>query len=397
MIPTTPHALFRSWQILVPLVLLGFWVGCDGGGSPQEPPSPPPPDPPPFELTNDNFEGETLLEDLDFPSSIAFPPDGSNRLFINELQTGRVLIAEDGELLEEPFVDVETNVQGSFPVAGENGLTGLTFDPDYENNGYVYLTFVQRTETDTLGAVARVTDVDNRGENVTILLDSIPSATSHQVQSPRFGPDEKLYVPVGDAFMPESAQDTTALTGKILRMNRDGSIPEDNPFPNAYTWSLGHRNCFDLAFNAEGELFTACNGPARNDELNKIQKGGNYGWPIATGMTSGDRFIDPVHVWPNVVSPTGMLFYQHTQFPAPFQDRLFLVYFGRTQSEGPSDRSKRVQVGSNLGTDPTFQDFLIYTTQGTGNPLDITVGPNGSLYLSDIFRGSVYKISYTGD
>jgi len=384
----------RCWLVLAVLVLLPAAVGCDSEGPPQVET---PPDPIPFELTNDGFEGETFLDGLDLPSSIAFPPDGSNRLFINELQTGRVLIAKDGELLETPFVNLQTNVQGGFPVNGENGLTGITFDPNYESNGYVYLTFVQRTETDTLGAVARVTDVNNRGEDATILLDSIPSATSHQIQSPRFGPDEKLYVPVGDAFMSGTAQDTSALTGKILRMNRDGTIPADNPFPNSYTWSLGMRNCFDLAFNAEGKLFTACNGPSGNDELNKIQKGGNYGWPLASGTSPNDQFIDPIHVWPQIVSPTGMLFYRGAQFPQPFQGTLFQVLFGRTNTEGPSERAKRVQVASNLGTDPTFEDFLVYTTSGPGNPLDITVGPAGSLYLTDIFQGRVFKVSYTGN
>lgn len=386
-------AALRTIGVLALLSLAPLLVGCDSGGSNE----PTPPENPalPFTLP-DGFTGEIVSEELDLPTSIAFPPDGSDRLFVNELQSGRIRIIEDGTLRETPFAQLDTNVEGGFPVDGENGLIGIAFDPNYETNRYVYVTYARRTDDGTYGAVARFTDNNNQGENFTVLLDSIPSASGHQIESLAFGPEGKLYVSTGDAYKSETAQDTTALTGKILRMNPDGSIPADNPFPNSYTYALGFRNCFDLVFNDDGTLFTTDNGPRVNDELNRVKAGANFGWPNVTGPSDNSDFVDPLHTWTEIVAPTGMLFYDGQQFPSAYQGKLFLVLFGATASEGPSERAKRIQVVDDLGAGdgPSFQDFAVYDTQGGGNPIDITVGPDGSLYLSDIFQGRIFKITY---
>lgn len=382
--------------LLLLLLLTLFVVGCDGNGPPPQLGDDDDNEPSiPFTLP-DGFTGEEYLSGLDLPTSLAFPPDGSNRLFINELQSGRILIAQDGELLDEPFAQLETNVQGGFPVDGENGLLGITFDPNYETNGYVYVTYARRTDDGTFGAVARFTDVDNKGEDFTVLLDSIPCAKGHQIESLRFGPDGKLYVSAGDAYQQDAAQDTSAFVGKILRMNPDGSIPADNPFPNSYTYALGFRNCFDLVFDDADELYSTDNGPSFNDEMNKIVAGGNYGWPNGTGPLSDAKSVNPTHTWNEIVAPAGMEFYEGQQFPAAYRGKLFLVLFGATASTEPSDRSKRIQVVSNLDAEsgPTFEDFAVYDIHGTGNPVDVTVGPEGNLYLSDIFQGRIFKISY---
>lgn len=360
----------------------------------------------------DGFVAEVFATDLELPTKVAFPPDGSNRLFVNELQSGRIRIVENGELLDEPFAQLETNVEGGFPVDGENGLIGLTFDPDYATNGYVYVTYARRPpdhdhdeastqheggETNALGAVARFTDVDNRGEDFTVLLDSIPCGPGHQIQNLTFGPDGKLYVSVGDAYQEEAVQDTSSLIGKVLRMNPDGTIPDDNPFPGSYTYALGFRNGFDLAFDAAGDLYMTDNGPTRSDELNRIVAGGNYGWPHTVGARDEADFIDPVHEWYEVVAPSGMHFYDGDQFPAAYQDALFLVLFGKTASSGPSDRSKRVQVVRDLDAadGPSLEDFAVYEMEGPGNPVDVTQGPDGSLYVADIFQGKILRIRYS--
>lgn len=394
-------SLLKRFALTTGLALLFFYAGCDSSEtaadlSPSERPFP-------FRLA-DGFTGEVFVEGLDLPTSIAFPPDGSNRLFINELNSGRILIADNGELLDEPFAVLETNVEGTaHPGDGDNGLIGITFDPDYADNGFVYVTYARRVDGDThagdpafLGRVVRFTDVDNRGEDATVLLDSIPGGTAgHQVHSLTFGPDEKLYVSTGDAFMEEAVQDTTSQVGKILRMNADGTIPDDNPFPDSYTYALGLRNSFDLAFDEEGVLYTADNGPTPFDRINRIEAGDNYGWPEAFEDTDSN-LADPIHVWQESVGPTSLLFYEGDQLPETYQGEMLMVLFGPTANPTPLDRTKRIQVVRDLDAEagPSFQDIAWYDLRREGNPLDIAVGPDGSLYLSDIFQGRVFKIRY---
>ncbi len=372
------------------LSLLLWALSCDGTLEIPIIRSPPPPITVP-----DGFAVEVFADGLDLPSSIAVPPDGSNRLFVNELQLGRVRIVQDGELLDEPFAEVETNTTGGFPVEGENGLLGIAFDPQYPVNRYVYVTYATRTDAGTFGTVARFTDVNNRGQAFTVLLDGIPSASGHQVESLAFGPDGMLYVSVGDAFIEDDVQDTDTFVGKVLRMHPDGTVPQDNPFPGSFTYAYGFRNAFDLVFDEAGELFSTDNGPERADELNRIVAGGNYGWPMQLGQTSDPGLVAPLHVWSQIVAPGGMAFYGGTQFPAPFRGRLMLVLFGSTFMEGPSELAKRVQFVDLAATPPAFEDLAVYEFAGVGNPLDVAEGPDGSVFLSDIFQGRVFRIRYT--
>ena len=341
------------------------------------------------------FAAEVYAEGLDLPTSVAFPPDGSNRLFVNELQAGRVRIIQNGVLLDAPFATVPTNTTGTFPFNGENGLLGIAFDPDYGVNHYVYVTYATRTDSGTFGTVARFTDVDNRGQQFTVLLDGVPSAPGHQIESLAFGPDGALYVSTGDAYMEGDVQSTDSYVGKILRLNPDGGVPADNPFPGSYTYAYGFRNCFDLVFDSAGALFSTDNGPDRDDELNRIVAGGNYGWPAQLGATTDSALVAPFHVWQRIVAPSGMAFYTGTQFPAAFRGKLFVVLFGDTYSQGPSDLAKRVQVIDLATTPPSFAEFATYEFEGLGNPVDVTQGPDGSLFVSDIFQGRIYRISYT--
>lgn len=371
------------------VLMAGAAAGCGDPAAPRPPAA--------VAITvPDGFAVEVVAASFDLPTSLAFPPDGSDRLFVNELQSGRVRIVRNGVPLPEPFAEVPTATEGGFPVAGENGLLGLAFDPDYAVNGYVYVTYATRSDTGTFGTVARFTDVDNRGRDFTVLLDGIPCAPGHQVESLAFGPDGLLYVSTGDAFRDEHVQDTGTVVGKILRMDRDGGLPADNPFAGSYTYAYGFRNAFDLAFDDAGRLFATDNGPERDDELNRIVAGGNYGWPLALGAAGGPGFEAPAHVWPEIVAPAGMAFYRGTQFPAAYRGKLFLVLFGDTFTEGPSERAKRVQVVDPAAAPPAFADFAVYAFSGRGNPVDAAVGPDGSLYLSDIFQGRVFRIRYRG-
>jgi len=347
----------------------------------------------------EGFALEEYVEGLNLPTSLAFAPGPTKRLFVNELQTGIIWVIQEDTLLQQPFAQLETFVSGGFPVAGENGSIGIAFDPAYESNGYVYISQATWSGVDTLGRVIRFRDENNRGVDETVLLDSIPCSSAHQVQSLRFGPDGKLYLAVGDAFRADWAQDLTRLPGSILRMNTDGSVPEDNPLPNSYIYAYGMRNPFDLIFRENGDLLTGDNGVVLEDELNVVSAGGNYGWPAGTGPLNTPLYTDPVHTWLEAVSPAGMAWYKGSTYPARYRDKLFLVLFGSTYSDGPSPVAKRIQVvdiqGAGQNTRLSFEDFLTYNLPTKGNPLDIAIGPDGWVYFTDIFRGKVFRVVYT--
>lgn len=348
----------------------------------------------------EGFVVDEFINDVELPTSLEFPPDGSDRLFVNELQSGKIWIYENGTRLNEPFADLALNVEGGFPVDGENGLLGLEFDPDYESNGYVYITYAAREDSGTVATVARFTDVNNNGEEFTVLLTGLPSDKGHQIENLRVGPDGMLYVSIGDAYRQALAQDVNEFHGKILRMTPDGEIPADNPFGgDNYVYALGFRNAYDLIFRENGDLLSADNGPTGMDKFMVVEAGGNYGWPEKLGFHEDPEYINPIHVWTETVSPTGMHIYQGNQFPEEYHGKLFQVLFGFTYSEGPNPNGKRVQAvtlnGEGQSTEAVFEDFAVWDFDGfPNNPVDVTEGPDGSLYVGDIFQGKIFRIRY---
>ena len=347
----------------------------------------------------DGFQLEVFAEGLNLPSSLAFAPDGSNRLFVNELQSGEIKVFVDGKLKKKPFAKIETKVNGSFPYAGENGLIGIAFDNDYATNKFVYFTAAIIENGGIFGKVFRFTDNNNRGEDETIILEGAQANPGHQIQSLTHGPDGKLYVAVGDAGFVNDVEDLNSLLGKILRINPDGSTPDDNPYGDNPVYAIGFRNNYDLVFRGN-DLITTENGASDNDELNIVMPGMHYGWPNNTGVTNNPDFVDPLFVWRQTVSPTGLMIYQGDQFPPEYKGKLFQVLFGKTFEAGPSEISKRIVMSDMIGdgqeTTFDFEDFLIYEDSGIGNPLDITEGPDGSVYFTDLFQGKICRIIYTG-
>jgi glucose/arabinose dehydrogenase len=148
-----------------------------------------------------------------------------------------------------------------------------------------------------------------------VLLAGIPSAAIHNGGRIAFGPDGMLYAGTGDAADGANAQDPASLGGKVLRLRPDGGVPDDNPFPGSPVWSLGHRNVQGLAWDAEGRLFATEFGQNRVDEVNLIERGGNYGWPEVEGTGGGGRFRDPLVTWPvSEASPSGAAIARGTIF-----------------------------------------------------------------------------------
>lgn len=226
----------------------------------------------------------TVVQNLQTPWEIVFLPDG--RMLITERPGTLILIDTEGVRI--PITDVVER--------GESGLLGLALHPDFEENQWLYLYLTYEANSIMLNRVERYHfDGTNLSDSM-IIIDKIPGAANHDGGRIEFGPDGLLYITTGDAEVSYSAQDVNSLAGKILRLHDDGSIPQDNPFGNA-VYSYGHRNPQGLAWDEQGRLWSTEHGPSGLgsgfDELNLIEIGGNYGWPVIQGDQSQEGMISP--------------------------------------------------------------------------------------------------------
>ncbi|MBI4299174.1 MAG: PQQ-dependent sugar dehydrogenase [Chloroflexi bacterium] len=263
--------------------------------------------------TAQRWGAEPVLRDLEFPISWALAADG--RLFFTEGYTGRVRSVVKGQVVEKPVIELPDAV-GSW----EQGMLGLAVHPDFSTEPYLYLYYTAIKETEEgqqeINRLVRFRAEDDPVQGMEVLLDDLPSAGYHNGGIVLFGPDGKLYVSIGDGHQAESAQDPTSLTGKILRLNPDGTIPEDNPFADSPVYALGFRNVFGMAFDpVSGHLFVTENGPDCCDEVNQVRPGQNYGWPLALGESPGGEFAHPLLVFTSSIAPTQALFYSGGPLP----------------------------------------------------------------------------------
>jgi len=267
--------------VLAFLTILFFLIGCTPNNETSSP----------SEEGPEANAVEVVAEDLDTPWAIDFLPDGT--LLFTE-RGGNINLIRDGEVRTIATLDVNE--------VSESGLLGLAVDPDYQENNFLYVYYTYEDGN----RVSRFILQDETLSGETILLDNIPNARFHDGGRIKFGPDGKLYITTGDATEPSSAQDIDSLAGKILRMNKEGSVPEDNPFGN-YVYSYGHRNPQGLAWTEDGKLFSSEHGPTRNDEINVIMPGENYGWPQECTET-GD-FQNPLRCFSEFTLAPGALAY----------------------------------------------------------------------------------------
>ena len=240
---------------------------------------------------------QLIASGLEVPWAVAQAPDG--RLFVTE-RPGRVRIVRlgGGGLQPQPWASVPARANPD----AERGLLGIALDPDFARNGFVYLYYsFAGPGGATLNRLVRMRDINGTGTDETILLDNIPGSANHDGGRIAFGPDGKLYVATGDAEQQNRAQDRGSLGGKILRLEKDGTLPADNPFAGSPVYSLGHRNGQGLAFHPDTRvLYQTEHGPSGffpaccQDEVNRIEAGANYGWPIVTGKPGDQRFRDPI-------------------------------------------------------------------------------------------------------
>jgi glucose/arabinose dehydrogenase len=248
-----------------------------------------------FGSTNQNGnQTEIIAENLNTPWAIDFLPD--DRMIFTE-RNGQVSILENGSVKSIGNINV---VQ-----MGESGLLGIAVDPEFNTNEFVYLYYTSQSGN----RLSRFT-LNEKLENETILIDNIPSGQIHNGGRIKFGPDGKLYVTTGEANNRLLAQEINSTGGKILRINKDGTVPSDNPFGN-YVYSYGHRDPQGITWNPiTKEMYSSEHGATQNDEINIIVKGGNYGWPIYQGNESAPGYIKPLIVYTDfTIAPSGTAYY----------------------------------------------------------------------------------------
>lgn len=222
------------------------------------------------------YEIEIIATNLFVPWALAVSDDG--RLFITE-RTGSIYSIVDGSFLPEPLITLEE----PFASVGEGGLLGIALDPDFLQNGYMYVMYTYKENGAFYNRVVRLIEENDKAYMDTILLDNIPGGSSHNGGRLKIGPDNKLYITTGDAGDPALSQDVDSLAGKILRIDLDGGIPSDNPYPDSPVYSYGLRNPQGIAWADNRLLYGTEHGQIAQDEINIIQPGGNYGWPLVQG------------------------------------------------------------------------------------------------------------------
>jgi glucose/arabinose dehydrogenase/4-amino-4-deoxy-L-arabinose transferase-like glycosyltransferase len=321
-----------------------------------------------------------FISGVTFPSALTFAPDG--RVFFVQVMEGKVRIASaQGDLQREPFVTLPAT-KGL-----EQGVLGLALDPEFAKNHWVYVFYSEADANNrpVRNRLIRFTDVDGHAEEATAILGDLPINTTNNFNGGHnggrllFGRDGKLYVSIGEMVHRSAAADPRQPFGKILRINKDGSIPDDNPFGPYAAYALGFRNVFGFAFHpVTGQLYATDNGPRGFDELNLVLPGRNYGFPTVDGVAGIQGLEDPI--WDSDeerLGITGTTFYTGVLFPE-YRNNLFFCAF-------TTGALRRVVLGG-----PALDQVDLVETIANDCRLDVADGPDGSIYYSDLAR--IYRL-----
>jgi glucose/arabinose dehydrogenase len=317
-----------------------------------------PTDPIPLPEPNSNSESDfvtILAENLDKPRAIAI---SDNRIFVTE-KDGMIRVIQNNTLLDSPLATLRT------ADVFDGGLLGIALHPNFSNNHYLYVFLTYNEDGNLWNKILKITEYENKLVDAETILDKIPGSSFTNGGFIKFGPDEKLYVGTGTiSDASHLPQDLDSLSGKILRLNDDGTIPDDNPFPNSLVYSLGHRNPQGITWDNNGNLFVAEFGPEKNDEINLIQAGKNYGWPEQQ-CSGNEDFQDALLCYDPSIEPGGILFYSGDSLDF---ESSFIMASMRAANLYQLDFEEGLSSQKSI-------------LSGIGRVRDVVEGPDGSLYV----------------
>jgi len=296
-----------------------------------------------------------IATNLQKPWSLDFMGD---KIFFTE-KIGRIRVVDAGVLVKEPVADLKV------ADVTDGGLLGLALHPDFPKNHYLYVFYTYQEGDKLWNKVLRITVSNDKISDAAAILDKIPGAEFDDGGVIKFGPDKKLYIGTGDATDEDAAQNLKSLAGKILRLNDDGSIPSDNPFSGSPIFSYGYRNPQGLTWDNHSNLYETEQGPTRNDEINLVKRGQNYGWPKQE--CSGSReYIDAMVCYNPSLEPGGIVYYS--------SDKLDL---GNSLIMATLRGTNLYQLTMENGTISSQKIIL----DGLGRIRDVDMGPDGYLYI----------------
>jgi glucose/arabinose dehydrogenase len=331
------------------------------------------------------FAKTQLAHGLKNPSVLAFAPNGD--IYIGE-QAGTVLIYRNGAIVSPAVITL--NADG----AAEKGLLGLTLDPNFATNGYMYVSYTTLDEHAQLSRLTVQNGIANPASEVVYMKGNQLQNPHHSANDLHIGPDGKLWWAVGDNVPSITNGETlTNIYGKILRFNLDGTIPSDNPFlkvPGAVPaiYAYGLRNPFRFTFLPNGKAMTIDTGSSFWEELNTIQPGGNFGWDFYEGNCGSCGYINPAYAYghlPTDGASSAIADYSGSVFPKQYNQVVFFGDYNRQDIEA-------------VTFDPTYSTEISETVfdNSAGTIADLQEGPDGNLYYVSIFEGTFSKISAVG-
>jgi len=306
-----------------------------------------------------NQRYEVLAENLEAPWSIE---KLGNTFYLTE-RAGSIVKVESGKMVRQS-VEFEKEIS----TASEAGLLGFVLAPDFLESHRAYAYYTYEDNSGQFNRIITLRLEDNVWREESLLLDKIPSGTYHHGGRLKIGPDGKLYATAGDASEAGTAQDLHSLGGKMLRMNLDGSIPDSNPFPNSYIYSYGHRNPQGMTWLPDGTLYASEHGNNANDEVNKIEAGKNYGWPIIKGYEEQEEMVSPQFTSGDEATwaPSGMDSYNRKLYVAALRGSAVLEFDLETGGY------REVITGLGRIRDVLIADDFLYfisnNTDGRGAP-----------------------------
>ena len=320
-------------------------------------PSDPLPLPEPTTTQSRSDSVVVLATNLEKPRYTAFHED---RIFLTE-KDGRVRVIQNDVLLEEPLATLRT------ADVFDGGLLGIAVHPDFSENHFLYVYYTYVEDGNLWNKILRITEKNNKLESALTILDKIPGSQFSNGGVLKFGPDDKLYVGTGSVSDSlHLSQDMNSLAGKILRINDDGTIPEDNPFTNSPIYTLGHRNLQGLTWDSMGSMYSSELGSTKNDEINLIVAGQNYGWPEQE-CSGVSNYVDSIICFDPAIEPGGIIIYSGDKLS--LENKMIMASLRATnlykfdlQSDGQIDREESI-----LG--------------GLGRIRDVNQGPDGFLYV----------------